>query len=78
MRDHKGLNEIASIIRKEIVTMIHGAKSGHPGGSLSSADIVTTLFFKEMNIDPSNPKKIQIEIDSYYQKVMRHQFYIVL
>ena len=56
MRDHKGLNEIASIIRREIVTMIHGAKSGHPGGSLSSVEILTALYFDEMNIDPTNPK----------------------
>ena len=56
MRDHKGLNEITCSIRKDIVSMIHGAKSGHPGGSLSATDIVTTLFFKEMNIDPNNPK----------------------
>ena len=56
MRDHKGLNEIASIIRKEIVTMIHKAKSGHPGGSLSAVEILTALYFDEMNIDPTNPK----------------------
>ena len=56
MRDHKGLNEIASIIRREIVTMIHGAKSGHPGGSLSAVEILTALYFDEMNIDPTNPK----------------------
>lgn len=56
MRDHKGLNEIASIIRKDIVTMIHGAKSGHPGGSLSAVEILTALYFDEMNIDPTNPK----------------------
>lgn len=56
MRDHKGLNEIASVIRKEIVTMIHDAKSGHPGGSLSAVEILTALYFDEMNIDPTNPK----------------------
>ena len=56
MRDHKGLNEIASIIRREIVTMIHEAKSGHPGGSLSTVEILTALYFDEMNIDPTNPK----------------------
>lgn len=56
MRDHKGLNDIASIIRKQIVTMIHKAKSGHPGGSLSAVEILTALYFDEMNIDPSNPK----------------------
>ena len=50
------LEKIANEVRKSIVTAVHSAKSGHPGGSLSAADIVTTLFFKEMNIDPSNPK----------------------
>ena len=57
MRDHKGLNEITRNIRKDIVTMIHGSKSGHPGGSLSAVEILTTLYFDEMNIDPENPKK---------------------
>ena len=56
MRDHKGLNEITNVIRKDIVSMICKSKSGHPGGSLSAADILTTLFFGEMNIDPKNPK----------------------
>ena len=42
-------------IRKGIVTAVHSAKSGHPGGSLSAADIMTYLYFKEMNIDPANP-----------------------
>lgn len=41
---------------KSIVTAVHSAKSGHPGGSLSSADIFTYLYFEEMNIDPKNPK----------------------
>ncbi len=49
------LNEKATSIRKNIVQMICAAKSGHPGGSLSSADIVTALYFDEMNIDPKNP-----------------------
>ena len=56
MRDHKGLNEIARSIRKDIVSMIHAAKSGHPGGSLSAVEILTALYFDEMNIDPTNPK----------------------
>lgn len=55
MRDHKGLNEIARIIRRDIVSMIHRAKSGHPGGSLSVVEILTALYFDEMNIDSSNP-----------------------
>ncbi|MGX9758566.1 transketolase [Clostridioides difficile] len=56
MRDHKGLNEIARIIRRSIVSMIHRAKSGHPGGSLSVVEILTALYFDEMNVDSSNPK----------------------
>lgn len=50
------LKQKAIELRKTTVTMIHEAKSGHPGGSLSSADIVAALYFKEMNIDPKNPK----------------------
>ncbi|WP_227858469.1 MULTISPECIES: transketolase [unclassified Clostridioides] len=56
MRDHKGLNEIARIIRRDIVSMIHRAKSGHPGGSLSVVEILTALYFDEMNVDSSNSK----------------------
>jgi transketolase len=56
MRDHKGLNERACTIRKDILTMIHDAKSGHPGGSLSAVEILTALYFDEMNIDSSKPK----------------------
>ena len=37
--------------------IVHSAKAGHPGGSLSAADIFTYLYFEEMNIDPKNPKK---------------------
>ena len=50
------LEKMANEIRKDIVTAVHSAKSGHPGGSLSSADIFTYLYFEEMNIDPKNPK----------------------
>ena len=46
----------AKEVRKEILTMIHTAQSGHPGGSLSAADIMTALYFDELNIDPKNPK----------------------
>ncbi len=51
------LKSTANEIRKGIVTAVHSAKSGHPGGSLSCADIMTYLYFEEMNIDPANPKK---------------------
>ena len=47
----------ANEVRKSIVTAVHSAKAGHPGGSLSAADIFTYLYFEEMNIDPKNPKK---------------------
>ena len=51
------LMKTANEIRKGIVTAVHSAKSGHPGGSLSAADIYTYLFFEEMNVDPADPKK---------------------
>ena len=51
------LMKTANEVRKGIVTAVHSAKSGHPGGSLSAADIYTYLFFEEMNIDPKDPKK---------------------
>ena len=50
------LEKTAVRIRKGIVTAVHAAKSGHPGGSLSAADIFTYLYFEEMNINPQNPK----------------------
>jgi transketolase len=49
------LKEKAIEMRKTAVTMIHKAQSGHPGGSLSAADLMTALYFKEMNIDPKKP-----------------------
>ena len=51
------LMKIANEVRKGIVTSVHSAKAGHPGGSLSAADIYTYLYFVEMNIDPKEPKK---------------------
>ena len=50
------LQKIANEVRKGIVTSVHSAKAGHPGGSLSAADIFTYLYFEEMNVDPKNPK----------------------
>lgn len=49
------LKKLANEVRKGIVTATHSAKSGHPGGSLSAADLYTYLYFEEMNIDPKNP-----------------------
>lgn len=50
------LLKMANQIRKDIITEVHSAKSGHPGGALSSADIMTYLYFEELKIDPQNPK----------------------
>lgn len=54
--DYTQFEKTAANIRVGIVKAIHNAGSGHPGGSLSAADIVTALYFKEMNIDPKEPK----------------------
>ena len=51
------LQKTANEVRKGIVTAVHAAKAGHPGGSLSAADVFTYLYFEEMNIDPKDPKK---------------------
>ena len=51
------LQKHANEVRKGIVTAVHSAKAGHPGGSLSAADVFTFLYFEEMNIDPENPGK---------------------
>lgn len=55
--DTIALKKTANEIRKGIVTAVYNAKSGHPGGSLSAADIMTYLYFEEMNVDPQDPKK---------------------
>lgn len=51
------LKKMANEVRKGIITSVHSAKAGHPGGSLSAADIFTYLYFEELNIDPKDPKK---------------------
>lgn len=55
--DKLELQKVANEVRKDIVTAVHAAKAGHPGGSLSAADVFTYLYFEEMNIDPKEPKK---------------------
>ena len=52
---YKEYEKIASKIREDVIKEVHSAGSGHPGGSLSAADIVTALYFKEMKVDPDNP-----------------------
>lgn len=56
INDVKKLSEIAKNIRKGIIEAVYSGQSGHPGGSLSIADIMTVLYFYEMNINPENPK----------------------
>lgn len=56
MSEYKILEEKSKNVRKNIVEMIYKAQSGHPGGALSITDILVTLYFKEMNVDPQNPK----------------------
>ena len=51
------LQKTANEIRKGIITAVHSAKAGHPGGSLSATEVFTYLYFEEMNIDPQDPKK---------------------
>ena len=55
-QNKKQLQKTACNVRMSIIESVHAAKSGHPGGSLSIAEILTYLYFKEMNIDPKNPK----------------------
>ncbi len=51
------LRRVANEVRKGVVTGVHAAKAGHPGGSLGAADIITYLYFEEMDIDPADPRK---------------------
>ena len=55
--DKLKLMKSANEVRKGIVTSVHSAKAGHPGGSLSAADLFTYLYFEELNVDPKDPKK---------------------
>ena len=55
--EKKDLQIMATKVRKGVIESTYGAKAGHPGGSLSAAEVFTYLYFKEMNIDPANPKR---------------------
>ena len=57
--DLKFFEKTAADVRVGVIKAVAAAGSGHPGGSLSAADIVTALYFKEMNIDPADPKKAE-------------------
>ncbi|MBQ7575616.1 MAG: transketolase [Bacteroidales bacterium] len=60
------LEQISSQVRRDIVRMVTKAASGHPGGSLSSTDIMTYLFFKEMNVTPENWKRNGAGLDMFF------------
>lgn len=66
MNDIQKLKEIASQIRRDIIRMVGLAKSGHPGGSLSSTDVVTALFFSAMHHDPKNWKRTGEGVDMFF------------
>lgn len=57
MTEQKELEQLAGKMRRLVIDAVYHAKSGHPGGSLSICDMMSVLFFREMNIDPKNPKK---------------------
>lgn len=66
------LQKTANEIRKGIVSGVHAAKAGHPGGSLSAADIFTYLYFEEMNVDPKI-QKIRTAIVLYFRKATQRR-----
>ena len=70
------VQEKAKAIRVSIVQSVTAAKSGHPGGSLSIADVMALLYYVEMNVDPANPR-ILIEIVLFFLKVMQHLHYML-
>ena len=53
--EHTQLQQIAKTVRQDIIREVYSAGSGHPGGSLSAADLLTALYFSEMRIDPAQP-----------------------
>lgn len=62
----KELQDIASQVRRDIIRMVHGAKSGHPGGSLGCADFLTALYFEIMDIDPAQFTKEGVGEDMFF------------
>ena len=69
------LSIIANNVRKHALTAVYSAASGHPGGSLSVADVLTLLYFEVMNVDPKNPK--MEDTDLFFQRVTQHLRYTV-
>ncbi len=72
------LKKVANEVRKGIVTGVHAAKSGHPGGSLGAADIISYLYFEEMNVDPADPRKADRDRCCCSPRVIALRLYAVL
>lgn len=70
------LSIIANNVRKHALTAVYSAASGHPGGSLSVADVLTLLYFEVMNVDPKI-LKWRTETDLFFQRVTQHLHYTV-
>ena len=71
------LSIIANNVRKHALTAVYSAASGHPGGSLSVADVLTLLYFEVMNVDPKKFLKWRTETDLFFQRVTQHLHYTV-
>ena len=71
------LAKVANEVRKGVVTAVHAAKSGHPGGSLGAADIMTYLYFEEMNIDPADPHKADHAAPGLYSVLANRGYFPV-
>ena len=76
MYTNEELEQIAKNVRRGIIEQVYNAKSGHPGGALSCADILTTLYFNLANVDPASPEK-KTGIELYCPKDMRQQHCIL-
>ena len=72
--DKLKLMKTANEVRKGIVTSVHSAKAGHPGGSLSAADLFTYLYFEELNVDPKTRKKRTEIVSSSQRDIQRRGF----
>ena len=68
------LQKTANEVRKGIVRAVHSAKAGHPGGSLSAADLFTYLYFEEMNIDPEIRRRRTVTVLCFRKGTRRRDF----
>ena len=76
--DKLELQKVANEVRKDIVTAVHAAKAGHPGGSLSAADVFTYLYFEEMNIDPRILRRQTVTVLSFPKDIQHRDSILYL